>query len=64
MQSDLDSILHEHTDQAIDIFLPRDFEVRVDLVNQRFHTEDEEWECCLQNLVYFLDMIPGTAEGG
>jgi len=59
----LDGILHKHANQAIDIFLSRNFEVRVDLVNQGFHAKDEEWECCLQNLVHFLDMIPGATEG-
>lgn len=57
----LDGVLHEHTYQAVDIFFPRGFEVRIDLVNQRFHAENQEWECRLQNLVHFLNMIPGTA---
>ena len=58
----LDGILHKHADQAVDVLLPRNFEVRVNLINQGFHAEDEEWERCLENLVHFLDVIPGTTE--
>ena len=35
----LDGILHEHADQAIDVLLPGNFEMRVDLVDQGFHAE-------------------------